>query len=776
MTPGQEEAHEQLRALAAHRSGALDLLGDNPSKDGRSWLFDISIPCAGYQRREGGLPLRGQEDFRLVVGPDFPFEAPKVWVLHQRFAGYGHVQWSRSLCLYLSEEAEWDPRAGMRGLLKRLDLFLNRGARDEFEPVGAPLHPPVAYPTGGPGSLVVVHPDAPEVPDGGWVGLAKLENATEHRIDLVQWDDLATTVESPVAAAILLRDPLPFEYPTVVRDLLDVLADCAVPWPRLLRVLQVVARMNPEGTPLYIVLGTPMRGLRGGALKQHIAVWRIDTVPADSLRLTGIDDVHLREALQESIERLVTAIRDWAQSASIAWCRVLENRREVTVRRDHASPMAWFRGKKVELWGCGALGSHVAFALARAQVQTLVLRDKGIVTPGIIVRQAYRDVDVGVSKVEALAAQLRELHPQSEVFIQPCKSDIREDLDQEGLFEQMDLVIDATASNCVAEKLEARLLAFHAMIGACPVTSLIIDRDAQRGLATLSSPGYTGGVLDVRRRSKLAFCGKPELSDYADAFWPREPEQPFQPEPGCSSPTFVGSAADVMGLSALMLNCIASELIAGVSGGAVASGVRLPHVQGDPRTCNTRHIFSADVVFHDPESGFEIRVAPDAIEAIMNEISKSRAALGPRVETGGVLFGEYDDAVRAIWVTVATGPPSDSRQSRDLFDLGVEKVREKHDRYAMTSRGSTAYVGTWHTHPKKRPTPSSKDLGTIARLLEDGPPSGRQLMLILGGNLYSPDVCAMVFDRNHVSRWVQDEWKRRCKVEKLSVNGRRNKP
>ena len=44
--------------------------------------------------------------------------------------------------------------------------------------------------------------------------------------------------------------------------------------------------------------------------------------------------------------------------------------------------MNWFRGKRVALWGCGAIGGLIAEHLARAGVAQLTIYDWDRVTPG----------------------------------------------------------------------------------------------------------------------------------------------------------------------------------------------------------------------------------------------------------------------------------------------------------------------------------------------------------------------------------------------------------
>ena len=81
--------------------------------------------------------------------------------------------------------------------------------------------------------------------------------------------------------------------------------------------------------------------------------------------------------------------------------RVYEARPEVTVRRDHATPAAWLRGKRILVLGAGALGAPIADMCARAGAAHLTVADQALVHPGILARQPYTDADIGRLQGEA---------------------------------------------------------------------------------------------------------------------------------------------------------------------------------------------------------------------------------------------------------------------------------------------------------------------------------------------------------------------------------------
>ena len=134
--------------------------------------------------------MRPRERLTIGVPEQFPFAIPFVRTLHVRWAGTPHVQWGRLLCLYVSPSAEWNPADGMAGFIERLLLWLERAAAGELDAPGEPLHPPVAYPSGEAG-LIVVRANAPRADgDQPWLGVALLRQNSTGRADLVGWRGL----------------------------------------------------------------------------------------------------------------------------------------------------------------------------------------------------------------------------------------------------------------------------------------------------------------------------------------------------------------------------------------------------------------------------------------------------------------------------------------------------------------------------------------------------------------------------------------------------------
>lgn len=735
MTHGQRLALEQLDEIQRAGDGALTIVDVTPPGPDDSYLVvSISIECSGMQRAPCGLPLRSRERIKLYVPPGFPFEYPAAEAPHRRFAGYPHVLWERFLCLYVSPATEWDASDGMYGFITRLDAWLRDAAQDRLDPEGAPVHPPFMRRISSQAPFIIPRVNTPAIKDAPWFGLAHLRMVSDRRVDINGWSALEdAVVPENVGAAILLPGKLSWEFPTTFPELERQLKANGVEHDKLLEVLVAAALRTPEDQPLYVVLGSKMRGIRGsGDLRQHLTVWQLPSPMTTALRIVSEQGSDY-EPLRQVGHRAQKAVENFLDDIPIEWCVVREARPEIVVRRDIDTPATWFQGKAVAVWGCGALGGAVAESLARAGVAKLTLRDNSSVAPGLLPRQPYDDADVGRMKVRALADRLKRIRPEDLEVVSDTANLLRAPLDESDWTDGADLVIDAAASKAVTTKLE---YVRRTSRGRIPIISMMVGPRATRGLVLLANETHSGGTADVARRAKLAVCGREDLMHFADEFWSAESGHPtFQPEPGCSAATFVGSWADVNALATSMLNLAARDLASPGLATATAHFIAQPHIDLEfPRLRQADFSWTSDITFVDPHAGYEVRVQQGAWREIQGWVEASRRQLGPEPETGGVLFGERDDAAGVLWVTEVIGPPPDSQPSRDLFVCGIGGVAEANAEKRKRTRGSVAFVGMWHTHPVSPPVPSPTDFNGVADIvLAEKEPSSKLLLLIIGG-------------------------------------------
>lgn len=751
MTAGQELALRQLRAIELASPDGLEILDVEKPGDGVYLRVDVSVDCAGIEHRADGLALRERERFRLLIPRDFPFDYPVALTPHTRWAGTPHVQWRLQLCVYAAPTIEWIPADGMYGFMQRLFSWLEHAAAGELDPDDAPLHPPVTYTKAG-APLVIARANTPAVGLDPWLGYARLEHPTDKRYDVVEWiddfDDNGELVEPPTNAAAVLLTPssLDFEYPETINDLLRALVDRGMTFRDLLLHLGWVAAFREPDEPLLVLLGTAMRRGIDGSPLQHLTAWRIPASYAKKLTdAIGRDSEN--PTRRELGEQALNEVIDWIVTAEVEWCSVREDRPEVVERRDSQSPVHGFAGRRVAIWGCGALGGPIAECVVRAGASEVILYDYATVHPGVIVRQPFLDQDIGDAKARVLADRLGRIYPSTPVgaHVQDITTG---PLSRANWHDEADIVIDATASAAVRSKLE-RVRRLHPQ--DVTVITAIIGHTAEHGVITIAGSTYTGAGADCLRATKLACARSPRLRGFLHEFWPDPPRTDlFQPEPGCSSPTFRGSGAEAVSLAATLLTAAAAELERANNAAAVAHLVALPTAKHDGARTARLELLPA-VVLDSSDHNLDVRVSDAATRQIAAAIESARRRLGPDHETGGVLFGERDDAAGVIWIDEATPPPPDSQESPELFLCGTAGVQKlDHDKRTRTSR-TVSFLGMWHTHPRQSSDFSRRDLRGMLELLDASESrAARGIIVIVGWAATRPDLSAYVFEREEL--------------------------
>ena len=752
LSDGQRTALAQIRRIADTARSPIRIVGvDEEPPPGAGLSVDISLDCTHYPRVDGGLPLRDREGITLSIPADFPFSPPTVDTVHTRFHGFGHVQWGNRLCIYLSTETQWIPSQGMFGFLAQLDAWYRRGARNELDDPDGPLHPPVAYPVAS--TSICVNANTPVRDNWPWFGAAALHQPKPALLEVQAWLPLhALPDHLPFAPTVLLNFELPFEYPCTVQYLFDYLEAKGGLGYRLLAHMMVASERIPDGVPLYVGIGAPSRGVAGDPAQrnQHLTFWEIEARDVGKLRAASIacqfsnhyTGQDTPAAIQALIDSILDTLLTWRKTARVRWCHVIENRPEIITRRDEGTPMDWFRGKRVALWGCGAIGGLIAEHLSRAGVSRLTLYDRARVTPGLLVRQNFSALDINETKAAALATRLQSISP--EVQITPRHEDIvSQTLAGADWDADVDLVIDATASLQVRSKLETLLKEHERQV---PIASVMISATARHAVAVLAPTGYRAGPLDALRRLGIAAIARDWLSDWAEAFWARESIDGLrQPEPGCSDPTFVASHADVAALSAQALNALAQTL---AQPDDAASGVL---ISPSPDHREHRFRFRPDIRW--VADGIDFRMAGNAWRDMTGWIRTGTRERTAEHETGGLLFGELDETLGIVWVTNVSGPPRDSTFSPEGFVCGTHGTREFCEDYGARTHGIVRYIGTWHSHPVGTARPSLTDYGGIAEIFTAAPGDGaHQLMAIVGHAARAqPELGAYTFEKQELA-------------------------
>jgi integrative and conjugative element protein (TIGR02256 family) len=725
-SPGQSEALNELHQIARVTDGRIKVENArHPRQEGWPLEVDLAISCAGETGTGSSVRLEDWEPVTILIPPRFPFEHPEVTVPHRRFASLPHVLWANGICLYLADN-DWDPARRMYGFVGQLLTWFEAVARGTITGQEIPWHAPLTQRRTG--DHLVVGTDLPEPLEndpGLWFALALIQQVAPQLYDLRRWlgtqeanefrdwHEQQDLPEDPdersrvfVVPVIGLTRPADFAYPNSRAELLAALAGRGVSQQDYDGLRRYIRTFNPGlwdaagQPPELLLLGSPAPDRYAiGSRIAHLAAWAF-----------GADD----------------------DADTVHWMTVYDQRPRITTRRDTGRPARWLAGKRILVLGCGALGAPAAEFCVRAGAAETVVVDDGHVKPGILVRQPFTYADIGRNKAEALAARLAFVDPERPVL--PLPFDATGLITGDIPLTEVDLVIDATANRSVAAALErARWTAGRPRPA---LLSLMVGHDCERGAATLALPGASGAGVDLLRRLAITASADPGLYDVLDDFFPDHPRGAlFQPEPGCSDPTYVGSAADVAAVAGQLLN----DALAVLSAAEKADGMTFPQrwatvvrafTDGSTRPSRQRLSWADDHVRREHAAGYEIRIDLAALTSMRREVALMAQRGGPDVETGGMLLGQFDHASRVVWVTEADGPPPGSVAHAEGLRLDPTVARGWARRRRRLTRGMVAYIGAWHTHPNHPALPSTLDVRAMTEMAGDGVPV---LLIILGG-------------------------------------------
>ena len=744
MTSGQERAVLELRRLASADDGGFELGNEPTVIESGLLIATVGLRIGPIRHEAGGLSLREREDFVLVIPEGFPFDQPRLRVTHTRFAGFPHVTWGKSICLYQSN-LEWNPADGLYGFFDRLGMWLAKAAANDMDPIEGPLEPP-HHDTNFSYAPFVIRADAPCAAGESWMGLALLEKRL-NRTEVVGWDDLSGDwpIGRTPAFAVILPGTLPMEFPANGADLFRELASAGMDRESMIKNLALAALLAPEGEPLFLVVGLPMRRAKNGSQKIHLAVWAMIPEAASALRKTLPETTDCAK-IANIRKKLADSLMTIFEGSGVKWCRVLEDRPEIVVRRDNGTPLAWIAGKNVLLLGCGALGSWAAEILVRSGPRVIHLVDNGIVKPGLLARQNYTLEDIGANKAEALSIRLRAIAygvdavPHAEEAHSFIVADVAR-------LREYDVVLDCTASAIFQMKLERdwRIVGGQSP----PMVSMIIDGEARHCLTVVLPKNSAGGIWDAYLSTKRRLSIDRIHPQLADAFYSARAKEPmFQPEPGCSDPTFMGSTADVASFAAEALNASLARLELEDKGIGLAWSA--PGTDRGERDLSLVEL----PTFHDTQVGsYRVRIAESVFVQARSWARKNSRERSPGHETGGLLWGVWDDAVRCIWIFDASGPPPDSVHNPGHFLCGVEGTAEEHRKRVRRSNGTCGFVGHWHTHPDMPSGQSGTDIASMATLVSSVSGNQRRsAMLIFGRTAGRPTAGIYIYESRGMTK------------------------
>lgn len=534
-----------LRALAASHPDDILEVGQpyEPTNSSSSQL----LVKAEISTRSVDLPSESHlilpiEEIIFAIGATYPANPPKIYVDHERFVDVVHVLYGNNLCIYLDEDREWHPAGGIADVLEQVWNFFDHAANRRFDPATALFHPigglnPATR--GTPTAVVRAFPGVPGKP----MSIGSAQPRASQRVDI---EPKAVGGERRIRTlTVTVPNRMPFGPGRTLEELLKTIQKSGGPEPApVLLALQRTLAANADGEPLYftIAVARDPQGQHGW----HLCTARIPISPAAR-----------RTALQAETPELFARRID--AKTSLEWCNMSDERNGQTTRRDASRPVHSLRGRTVEVWGCGALGSWIAEFLVRAGVRRIRLRDSSSIQGGLLVRQNYVEADVGFAKANQLQIRLEAISDEVEVESIVGSAVAASTTDA-------DLIVDATVNEAVAAGLQPT------PSGPLLVSVATDAESATLGLVVVGSTSYSPAQVQTALAPDV--CSRSDLEPFHRLWAETEPSTLVLPAPGCSTPTFHGSAADAAGLAATMVSLIANHLDVDLGGMHL---VNMPH-------------------------------------------------------------------------------------------------------------------------------------------------------------------------------------------------------
>ena len=262
----------------------------------------------------------------------------------------------------------------------------------------------------------------------------------------------------------------------------------------------------------------------------------------------GVDIILFAWQRRERTDLLIMALEGIGDNVEAA-VLVSEPNDERTLRLRSGPDAEIIKGRRVVLFGVGALGGHVAVTLAESGIEHLKIVDSDLLAPGNVVRHVAGHDQVGMAKVNAVEAVIRNHAPWTEVdSIKPSVNPGgRQEIAQ--LVEDADVVVDATANDAFVY----------------PV-ALVAEG---LGKPLVSGALFRGGFIGRVQRKALdidaPIHGRPDSADYPIIPPGDSTVDLAKPALGCSAPVNNAPPSSVLACASLIAQATLSTSLQSVS-------------------------------------------------------------------------------------------------------------------------------------------------------------------------------------------------------------------
>lgn len=363
------------------------------------------------------------------------------------------------------------------------------------------------------------------------------------------------------------------------------------------------------------------------------------------------------------------------------------------------------KNRKITVIGCGALGSEIADAVAKAGVGQICLIDKEMLRAHNAVRHLAAIDRMGIPKVFAVAERLILHNP----FV---------DVD----FLSGDHLVNILVSNINAYFLEGS-------IGVSTIADDNVEAYLNEQAIVYDKTIFYARAMRGGKAARIfrVIPGKDACKNCLALYYKeKDPRFTVIPEDEtlptisneCNNPIRPASAADLKLIAGITSRLIIDYLQQGERdknhwvwtteiSGVIASNEQTPfsvHASFLPPHPNCRYCMIEDPI--------QIIISEAALQCMKREINRD-----PTLETGGILIG-YKDNARAICVETASEPGPKAIKETARFSRDVEYCQNIVDESYRKYGAKGLYVGEWHYHPSSDNRPSNRDLLSLTEIAE----------------------------------------------------------
>ena len=451
-------------------------------------------PVAGTDRRMWRGPIHpafdGLTDARtmgIVFDPGWPYRPPRLFV---QGLNTNHCTLDGFVCLWREGDAslQWET---LEGLFVRIEDWCERarnGWQDDDLPFDAYLNFKKKWPL-----------------------MATFDFAAL-RTNIGGWGDIHGV---PINPGLLKLRPGLATGPGELRGLWFQVGKLQAPPPRNLAELpQHLKRSQRKGLEKALSRRRPTGG--GQAIG-------------------GVGVVLFAWQRRERTDLLIMAMEGTGDDMDAA-ALVAEPNDERTLRLRAGPDSEAIGGRRVVLFGAGALGGHVAVTLAESGIENLRIVDVDLLSPGNVVRHVAGHDQVGSLKVNAVQSVIKNHAPWTEVEPVAPSTSLGEPSEIGQLVNDADLVIDTTGNDAFVY----------------PVARVSEDHGKPFVSGALLRGGFIGRVQRKALETDAAISGRPDSSEYP-VVPPGDPGVDIaEPDLGCSAPVNNAPPSSVLACASLI--------------------------------------------------------------------------------------------------------------------------------------------------------------------------------------------------------------------------------